>query len=255
MKNKSLSIRLAAVLSATLLGAGLAAGCGTDKATTQEDEVIENDVVDDSEDADTANVDTDDENETSPIINAPDFNHGYSISVRQEKGYDEIARSYETVIHDSDEALAYLEKLVPSQGTEFTYELTDTSDDDPGAYMWYKFIACYKGIEVENAEFTVIAFTDGTIAEGRTEFLTCSFADKSEALGRKKALSLYAESTGDKKKYKYKGARYFFSGKGNIECPYVYLYRYNSGTMFENCTLIINAATGELIGKWADAIS
>ena len=120
MKNKSLSIRLAAVLSAAMLGAGLAAGCGNGNVTAPEDTEI--DPFDDSEDgADTDIVDDDTVDDgagsgAAPTVdeNDPNFNHGYSISeLGTERMPNEITRSKDVVIHDSTEALEYLESCVP----------------------------------------------------------------------------------------------------------------------------------------------
>ena len=267
MKNKSLSIRLATVLSAAMLGAGLAAGCGNGKVTEPEDTVI--DSVDDSEAAGTADVDTDadagdGENAGSkgtgstPAVdeNDPNFNHGYSISeVGTERRPDEIKRSKDVVIHDSTEAQEYLESCVPSDGSGFTYMLTDTSDDDPGAFMWYEFQLSYGGEIVENTDFTVIAFNDGTIVEGWPEYLTYTVVDNSNALSPDDALQVYAAANGDTRPYVYKQSGYKCVSRKDSVVRYVYTYRYDCGQVLDNITLTLDAETGEMVGFAPDAIS
>ncbi len=261
MKNRSLSIRLAAVLSAAMLGAGLAAGCGNGNVTAPEDTEI--DPFDDSEDgADTDIVDDDTVDDgagsgAAPTVdeNDPNFNHGYSISeLGMERRPNEITRSKDVVIHDSTEALEYLESCVPSEGTGFTYELTDTSDDDPGAYMWYEFCLSYDDTVIDGTGFTVLAFTDGTIVEGFPEFLTYTAADKSNALSAEDVLQLYMDERGDNRQYIYKGSGYICAGRNDNVFHYAYTYRYDCGHVLENITLVLDAETGEVLGYRPDAI-
>ena len=261
MKNRSLSIRLAAVLSAAMLGAGLAAGCGNGNVTAPEDTEI--DSFDDSEDGgdtdivDDGTVDDGAGSEKTPTVdeNDPNFNHGYSISeVGTERRPDEITRSKDVVIHDSAEALEYLEGCVPSEGTGFTYELTDTSDDDPGAYMWYEFCLSYDDTVIDGTGFKVLAFTDGTIVEGFPEFLTYTAADKSNALSAEDVLQLYMDERGDNRQYIYKGSGYICAGRNDNVFHYAYTYRYDCGHVLENITLVLDAETGEVLGYRPDAI-
>ena len=261
MKNKSLSIRLAAVLSAAMLGAGLVAGCGNGNVTAPEDTEI--DSFDDSEDgADTDIVDDDTVDDgagsgAAPTVdeNDPNFNHGYSISeLGTERRPNEITRSKDVVIHDSTEALEYLESCVPSDGTGFTYEITDTSDDDPGAYMWYEFCLSYDDTVIDGTGFTVLAFTDGTIVEGFPEFLTYTAADKSNALSAEDVLQLYMDERGDNRQYIYKGSGYICAGRNDNVFHYAYTYRYDCGHVLENITLVLDAETGEVLGYRPDAI-
>ena len=261
MKNRSLSIRLAAVLSAAMLGAGLVAGCGNGNVTAPEDTEI--DSFDDSEDGgdtdivDDGIVDDGAGSEKTPTVdeNDPNFNHGYSISeVGTERRPDEITRSKDVVIHDSTEALEYLESCVPSDGTGFTYEITDTSDDDPGAYMWYEFCLSYDDTVIDGTGFTVLAFTDGTIVEGFPEFLTYTAADKSNALSAEDVLQLYMDERGDNRQYIYKGSGYICAGRNDNVFHYAYTYRYDCGHVLENITLVLDAETGEVLGYRPDAI-
>lgn len=261
MKNKSISKRLAAVISAAMLGAALAAGCGNGNVTAPEDTEI--DSFDDSEDgADTDIVDDDTVDDgagsgAAPTVdeNDPNFNHGYSISeLGTERRPNEITRSKDVVIHDSTEALEYLESCVPSDGTGFTYELTDTSDDDPGAFMWYEFCLSYDDTVIDGTGFTVLAFTDGTIVEGFPEFLTYTAADKSNALSAEDVLQLYMDESGDNRQYIYKGSGYICAGRNDNVFHYAYTYRYDCGHVLENITLVLDAETGEVLGYRPDAI-
>ena len=183
---------------------------------------------------------------------SPDFNHGYSIAVRPEKEPREIRRS-DDIVHNADEALKYLQDSFKYPENLYTYVLTDTSDDDPGAYMWYKFTVYYENIPVENSDFKVIAFTDGTIAEGRIEFFRCSQADRTNILSSDEALDKYIQESGDTRTYTYLDEHYYYSGAAG-ENPYVYIYRYDCGKILENTNLYLNAQTGELLGMRPDAI-
>ena len=183
---------------------------------------------------------------------SPDFNHGYSIAVRPEKGPREIRRS-DDIVHNADEALKYLQDSFKYPERIYTYVLTDTSDDDPSAYMWYEFTVYYENIPVENSNFRVIAFTDGTIAEGRIEFFRCSQADRTNILSSDEALDKYIQESGDTRTYTYLDEHYYYSGAAG-ENPYVYIYRYDCGKILENTNLYLNAQTGELLGMRPDAI-
>ena len=181
------------------------------------------------------------------------FNHGHSISESSTDRPYEIKRS-DDVLTNKEQALEYLKNCVELPGQDFDFVLTDTSENDPGAYMWYQFNLSYKDIVVMNGEFCVITFTDGTICEGRSPVLTCTFADPADVIDKDEALRIYAENNKDDRDYKYLENLYYFSGKGNIECRYVYKFKYDCGDYFENNTILINAKTGELVGSWPDAI-
>ena len=181
------------------------------------------------------------------------FNHGYSISQASTDRPYEIKRS-DDVLTNKDQALEYLKTCVELPGKDFEFVLTDTSENDPGAYMWYEFTLSYKDFIVMNAEFTVITFTDGTICEGRSPVLTCTFADPTDVIDKDEALKIYAGNYKDDREYKYLEKLYYFSGKGNNECPFVYKFKYDCGNDLENNTILINAKTGDMVGCWPDAI-
>ena len=181
------------------------------------------------------------------------FNHGHSISDASADRPYEIKRSSD-VLTNSHKALEYLKNCVELPGEELEFVLTDTSEDDPGAYMWYEFTLSYKGFLVMNGEFRVITFTDGTICEGRSEVLTCTFADPDDVIDKDEALRIYANEYKDDREYKYIEDLYCFTGKGNTECKFVYKYKYDCGNFFKNNTILLNAKTGEMIGCWPDAV-
>ena len=202
--------------------------------------------------ADTGNTETTETSADITIVD-PYFNHGYSISVASTDRPYEIKRS-DDVLSNQDQALEYLLNCVELPGQDFKFVLNDTSDNDPGAYMWYEFTLFYKDIEVRNADFTVITFTDGTICEGRTEILTCSFADSDDVISSSEALNIYTEKYQDDRDYKFIESCYFFTGKGNETCAFTYIFRYDCGKFGENETMVLNAKTGERLGCWPDAI-
>ncbi len=181
------------------------------------------------------------------------FNHGYSISETSTDRPYEIKRS-DDVLTNKDQALEYLKTCVELPGKDFEFVLTDTSENDPGAYMWYEFTLSYKDFIVMNAEFMVITFTDGTICEGRSPVLTCTFADPTDVIDKDEALKIYAGNYKDDREYEYLEKLYCFSGKGNNECPFVYKFKYDCGNDLENNTILINAKTGDMVGCWPDAI-
>lgn len=181
------------------------------------------------------------------------FNHGYSISEASTDRPYEIKRS-DDVLTNKDQALEYLKTCVELPGKDLEFVLTDTSENDPGAYMWYEFTLSYKDFIVMNAEFTVITFTDGAVCEGRSPVLTCTFADPTDVIDKNEALKIYAGNYKDDREYKYLEKLYYFSGKGNNECPFVYKFKYDCGNDLENNTILINAKTGEMVGCWPDAI-
>lgn len=181
------------------------------------------------------------------------FNHGHSITDASTDRPYEIKRSDDVLTNDFM-ALEYLTDCVELPGEDFEFVLTDTSENDLGAYMWYKFNVSYKGILVMNGEFTVITFTDGTICEGRSQVLTCTFADPDDVIDRDEALRIYANENKDDRDYKYIEDLYCFTGKGNTECKYVYKFKYDCGNLSKNNTILLNAKTGEMVGCWPDAI-
>ena len=187
--------------------------------------------------------------ETTGIIN-----HGHSISEASSYRNDEIDRS-DDVLTNQDEALEYLTDLVELPGPDYKFVLTDTSEDDPGAYMWYEFTVSYKDYLVMNSEFQVITFTDGTLCEGRPSVFTCGFADPDDVISKDEALKIYAEEYRDDRDYEYLDSLYYFSSKGNRDCIFIYKYKYDCGKFDENNTILLNAKTGEMIGCWPDAIT
>ena len=175
------------------------------------------------------------------------INHGHSIKDRTEPDPREIRRSSDVILTEAEAYKFFMDSIeFREPGLEFV--LTDTSDDDPGAYMWYEFTAVYDGYLVMNATFTVIAFTDGSILEGRYEFTECAFYDSSDVLKAEDALKKYRENTGDNREMRLKDKCYFYSGGYNERCPMVYVYRYSEGK------ILINAATGEMVGLYKDWI-
>ena len=181
------------------------------------------------------------------------FNHGHSITEASGNRPYEIKRS-DDVLTNKDQALEYLKTCVELPGKDFEFVLTDTSENDPGAYMWYEFTLSYKDFIVMNAEFMVITFTDGTICEGRSPVLTCTFADPTDVIDKDEALKIYAGNYKDDREYKHLEKLYYFSGKGNNECPFAYKFKYDCGNDLENNTILINAKTGDMVGCWPDAI-
>ena len=183
---------------------------------------------------------------------SPDFNHGHTIS---EAGTDrprEVDRSYDLIIHDEDEALAYLKDCLGSLDSKIDFVLTDTSENDPGAYMWYEFTPTYDSIKVNGAQFRVVAFTDGSLVEGRPEVFTASFSDRSSLLGSDEALKLFNEQYNDKREYKYQDEYYIYGGGDSVR--YVYVYRFENGKVLENTTLGVDATTGDMVMYRPDAI-
>ena len=234
----------ALLMAAATLGGIMFSGCSLSNGSTRSDEKETKDTTSVS----AASSDTDDITGTTGS-----FNHGHSISEASTDRPYEIKRSSD-VLTNKDQALEYLENCVELPGQDFKFVLTDTSDNDPGAYMWYEFTVSYKDILIMNSEFTVVTFTDGTICEGRPELFTCTFADPADVIDKDEALKIYAENAKDNRDYKYLEDLYYFSGKGNIECKYVYKFKYDCGNLLKNNTILINAKTGEMVGCWPDAI-
>ena len=183
------------------------------------------------------------------------INHGHSIAETSDQRPYEICRS-DDVILDQFEAQKYLEDSVSLPDRDMRFTLDETSDDDPGAYLWYRFHIYKDNVCIITEDFDVIAFTDGTICEGRTDVLTCdTFADPDDMLSPDAALDIYMQETGDDRDFGYCFNRnYHYMQKSN-ECILTYMYYYNAGDPEQNYTLLLDAITGELVGGWPDAIS
>ena len=187
------------------------------------------------------------------VENNDNINHGHSITDRTEPDPRELLRSDE-VLYDEEESKAFLlDNILYPEREPYTFEMTDSSIDDPGAYMWYDFTIFYDGIPIERSEFTVITFNDGTIIEGDEGLFSVVPEDRSNINTPEEILADYAKQNNDDRDYKYQTEHYFYS-RGHAECPYVYVYRYDCGNVLENTTLTLNAKTGELLGCYPDAI-
>ncbi len=231
-------------LTLTVLGAG----CGSQKP----DNGIE--LSQDDTSVDRKEPGTTGTGQTSPrVANGGKVNHGHSITERSEPYHTEILRS-EEVLYDEEEARAFLiDNISYPEGEPYTFEMTDSSINDPGAYLWYDFTVLYDGIPVERSEFTVITFNDGTIIEGDIGVFRAVPEDLSGIKTPEEILEDYAKQNYDDRDYKYQSGHYYYRKK-NAECPYVYVYRYDCGQVLENITLTLNAKTGELLGYQPDAI-
>ena len=183
------------------------------------------------------------------------LNHGYSISETSTDRPYEIKRSDE-VIMDQNEALEYLEDCVALPDSDMRFVLSDTSDDDPGAYMWYGFYIYKNGICIYDNMFTVIAFTDGTICEGREEILSCNtFTDPDDMISPDEALDIYMKESGDDRDFGFSFSHIYLYQQKTNECVLAYMYRYESNNILESYTLLLDAVTGARVGGWPDAIS
>ena len=231
----------------------LATGCGNKGADSNGRDRIDTNTPDSVTVDSTDGSQEVDEPYVSQDANSSNFNHGHSIDEAGGDRFREIDRSYDLVIHDSNEAKDYLLDNIQPQDSKISLKLTDTSDDDLGAYMWYEFTVYYDNIIVEGANFTVIAFTDGSIIEGRTEVFDCSFADRNNILSSDDIIDNYKTQYYDDRDYDYVDEYYYFSG-GFDECPYVYVYRHDSTDVLDCITLTLNAKTGERVGYRPDAI-
>ncbi|MBO4459994.1 MAG: hypothetical protein J5778_04980 [Clostridiales bacterium] len=210
-----------------------------------------------SEKTSSASIDIDAEGEsdaTSISFNILNDNHGHSISETPDERPREIRRS-DSVIYNKDQAWGYLVDSVDLPYPDMSFKLVDTSDDDPGAYMWYEFLVCCGGIAVENAEFYVIAFTDGTICEGRSEIVTASFESCENTKDPEEILSIYQKENNDKNEYLYKDMCYLFMGNANEHVKLTYRYRHESMNILEGSTIYLDAKTGERVGYYKDAIT
>ena len=183
------------------------------------------------------------------------LNHGHSISETSSDRPFEIRRS-DDVIMDQNEAQKYLEESVILPDSDMRFALAETSDNDPGAYMWYGFYIFKNNICISNNEFTVIAFTDGTICEGRQEVLSCTtFVDPDDMIGPDAALDIYKKESGDSRDFSFCFNRNYEYQQNTNECILTYMYRYDNGNPSESYTLLLNAVTGAKVGYWADEIS
>lgn len=175
------------------------------------------------------------------------INHGYSIKEVRER--ERLIRQSDQVVLTEAEAYKFLTDSITLQPEGLHFRLTETSDNDPGAYMWYKFTV-YKGnLKVMNAEFDVVCFTDGTICEGRSDFTLCSFYDADDIIDSKTALKIYREKSGDERSMYLSDKCYLYTGRYQERCPVIYVYRYKKGR------ILVNAKTGEMIGMYKNEIS
>ncbi len=181
-------------------------------------------------------------------------NHGHSISETVKKRPHEIRRS-STLIKNADQAAEYMKDSISFKTKGLTLVLTGTSEDDPGAFLWYQFTAFYNDIKIKNAEFYVITFIDGTICEGKSDIKTCSFANPKDVLSQEDALHKYAQATLDYKDYKFVEMCYVFSGAKKEKCKLQYTYHYDGENPADNYTIFLDAATGDYIGLVPDELN
>ena len=196
--------------------------------------------------------------ESQPVVKGEKngvLNHGHSITETSVERPYEIRRS-DDVIMDEYEAKQYLEDTVSLPDKDMRFMMDETSDNDPGAYMWYRFHIYKDNICIMTEDFDVIAFTDGTICEGRTDVLSCkTFADPDDMLSPDDILAAYKKESGDDRDFGYCFNRNYHYLVKNNECILTYMYRYDAGHEEENYTLLLDAITGERVGGWPDAIS
>lgn len=176
------------------------------------------------------------------------INHGHAIPESRDRERD-IRRTSDIILTEA-EAYKLLTESITLQNEDLHFELTETSDNDPGAYMWYKFNVYRGDLKVINAEFFVLAFTDGAIVEGRADFTECAFYDTDGILSPKAALDKYREKNPkDTRKLVMVEKAYLYSGVYQERCPVIYVFRYSGGR------LLIDAHTGDMIGHWKDQIN
>lgn len=216
-------------MAVTMAGCILFAGCKSDKKISTRSKTTDSTMAVSSE----------------PTKSGGVINHGHSISETTSPRDREISRTSDVIL-SSEEALKYLKDNVKLNDRTLSFELTATSDDDPGAYMWYEFTIFRNNIKVYNATFDVIAFTDGTICEGRTDAIGLDYGNTKGLLASDKALEIYLEKNSDTDDYKYEDKCYFFGG-GN-SAPLVYIYK------SDNATLFLDADDGTMIGFRPDEI-
>ncbi len=213
------------------------------------------DVIEDGIYVDDIVTDDEPQREIEPEIieDGEDVNHGHSITERTEPDFNEMLRSDE-VLYDGDEAYDFLmDNIVYPEREPYTFQLTDSSVNDPGAYLWYDFTPFYNNIPVVGAEFRVITFNDGTILEGYEGFFRIVPDDLSNIKTPEEILEIYNKQSNDANDYRFFDEYYLYQ-KGGQSCPYVYVYRYDCGDVLRNTTLTLNAETGEMLGCRPDAI-
>ena len=122
--------------------------------------------------------------------------------------------------------------------------------------MWYGFYIYKNDICIFNNRFDVVAFTDGTICEGREEVLRCTtFADPADMISPDEALAIYKQTSGDSHDLNYTfNINYQYNRKANA-CILTYMYRHDDSRISENYTLLLDAVTSEMVGYRPDAIS
>ena len=213
------------------------------------------DVIEDGIYVDDIVTDDEPQREIEPVIieDGEDVNHGHSITERTEPDFNEMLRSDE-VLYDGDEAYDFLmDNIVYPEREPYTFQLTDSSMNDPGAYLWYDFTPFYNNIPVVGAEFRVITFNDGTILEGYEGFFRIVPDDLTGIKTPEEILEIYNKQSNDANDYRFFDEYYLYQ-KGGQSCPYVYVYRYDCGDVLRNTTLTLNAETGEMLGFRPDAI-
>ena len=236
----------------------LSAGCGSQKPDDrirypQVAPSIVDTSVDDTSVEETENETSDTAQTSSRTEKGDKINHGHSITERSEPDPSEIMRSKE-VLYDEKEAEAFLlDNITYPEGEPYTFEMTDSSIKDRGAYLWYDFTVFYAGVLIEGSEFTVITFNDGTIIEGDPGVFRAVPDDLSGIKTPEEILKEYAKQYTDSRNYKFQTMHYLYQSY-STECTYVYVYRYHCGNELKNATLTLNAKNGELLGYRQDAI-
>lgn len=119
--------------------------------------------------------------------------------------------------------------------------------------MWYEFTVYYDNIIVKGSDFRVIAFTDGSLIEGRDGVFDCDFSDRNSLLSSDYILENYKKQYGDDRDYDYIDEYYYFA-RGMDESPYVYVYRHESEDILDCITLTLDAKKGDMMGYRPDAI-
>lgn len=180
-------------------------------------------------------------------------NHGHSIAETEKKRPHEIRRS-STLIKNEEQAAEYMKESYSFKTKGLKLVLTDTSEDDPGAFLWYQFTSYYNDIKIKNAEFYVITFIDGTICEGKSNIKNCSFVNPKDVLSQEDALSKYAQATYDYKDYKFVEMCYVYNGGKKEKCKLQYSYHYYGESPSKSYTIFLDAATGDFIGMIPDEI-
>ena len=234
----------------------LSTGCGAQEAQQTNNRTAysqEDPTVDETSGENPKTEPSGTEQTSSRAVSPDKLNHGHSITEHSEAYPREILRS-EEVLYDEEEAKDFLlDNILYPEREPYTFEMTDSSKNDPGAYLWYDFTVFYDGIPVVGSEFKVVTFNDGTILEGDEGFFRIIPEDRSNIKTPEEILEDYAKQHSDDRDYVYQTGQYYYMKK-SAECPYVYVYRYDCGKVLENITLTLNAKTGELLGYRPDAI-